>query len=34
MGFLGDSDSKEYACNAGKPGSTPGLVNVSVRCNG
>ena len=25
MGFLGSSDCKESACNAGDPGSTPGL---------
>ena len=24
-GFSGDSDCKEYACNAGDPGSIPGL---------
>ena len=25
MGFPGDSDGKESACNAGDPGSVPGL---------
>ena len=25
MGFLGCSDGKESACNAGDPGSIPGL---------
>ena len=25
MGFPGDSDSKESACNTGDPGSIPGL---------
>ena len=25
MGFLGSSDGKEPACNAGEPGSIPGL---------
>ena len=25
MGFLGNSDGKEFACNAGDPGSIPGL---------
>ena len=25
MGFLGGSDAKESACNAGDPGSIPGL---------
>ena len=25
MGFLSSSDDKESACNAGDPGSTPGL---------
>ena len=25
MGFPGGSDGKESACNAGDPGSTPGL---------
>ena len=24
MGFPGDSDDKEFACNAGEPGSIPG----------
>ena len=33
MGFLGGSDSKEFACNAGNPVSTPGLVNVTVICD-
>ena len=25
LGFLGGSDGKEFACNAGGPGSIPGL---------
>ena len=27
-GFPGDSDGKESACNAGDPGSTPGLGKI------
>ena len=34
MGFPGDSDSKEYACNAGDPGLTPGLGRSPAEGNG
>ena len=34
MGFLSGSDSKEYACNAGGPGSGPGLGRSPVERNG
>ena len=31
MGLPGDSDGKESACNAGDPGSIPGLGNIPWR---
>ena len=34
MGFLSGSDSKEYACNAGGPGSGPGLGRSPEEGNG
>ena len=34
MGFLGGSDSKESACNAGDPGSIPGLGRFPGEGNG
>ena len=34
VGFLGDSDGKESACNAGDPGSTPGLGRSPGEGNG
>ena len=34
MGFPGDSDDKEFACNAGEPGSIPGLGRSSGEGNG
>ena len=34
MGFPGDSDSKEYACNAGDPGLIPGSVRSPGKGNG
>ena len=34
MMFLGGSDSKESACNAGEPGSVPGLGRSSGEGNG
>ena len=34
LGFPGGSDSKEYACNAGDPGSIPGLGRFSGERNG
>jgi len=34
MGFSGDSDGKESACNAGDPGSTPGLGRSPGEGNG
>ena len=33
-GFLGGSDSKESACNAGDPGSIPGLGRFPGEGNG
>ena len=33
-GFAGGSDIKEYACNAGDPGSIPGLVISPGEWNG
>ena len=33
-GFPGGSDSKEYACNAGDPGSVPGSGRVPGEGNG
>ena len=33
-GFLGGSDSKESACNAGDPGWIPGLGRVPGEGNG
>ena len=34
MGFPGSSDGKESACNAGDPGSTPGLGRSPGEGNG
>ena len=34
MGFPGDSDSKESACNAGDPSSIPGLGRSLGEGNG
>ena len=34
LGFPGDSDSKEPACNAGDPGSIPGLGRCPGEGNG
>ena len=34
MDFLGDSDGKESACNAGDPGSIPGLGKSPGEGNG
>ena len=34
LGFPGDSDGKEYACNAGDPGSIPGLGRSPGEGNG
>ena len=34
MGFPGDSDGEESACNAGEPGSIPGLGIFSGEGNG
>ena len=34
MGFPGGSDGKESACNAGDPGSVPGLARSSGEVNG
>ena len=34
MGFLGDSDGKESACNAGNPGLMPGLGRSPGEGNG
>ena len=34
MGFSGGSDGKESACNAGDPGSTPGLGKSPGEENG
>ena len=34
MGFPGGSDGKESACNAGDPGSIPGLGRSSGEGNG
>ena len=34
LGFPGDSDGKESACNAGDPGSTPGLGRSPGEGNG
>ena len=34
QGFPGDSDSKESACNAGDPGSIPGLGGSPGKGNG
>ena len=34
MGFLGCSDGKESACNAGDPGSIPGLERPPGEGNG
>ena len=34
MGFPGGSDGKESACNAGDPGSTPGLGRSPGERNG
>ena len=34
MGFLGDSDNKESACDAGDPGSMPGLGRSPGEGNG
>ena len=31
-GFPGGSDGKESACNAGDPGSIPGMVKNPVQC--
>ena len=33
-GFPGDSDCKEFACNAGDPGSIPGLGGSPGEGNG
>ena len=34
MGFTGGSDGKESACNAGDPGSTPGMARYPGEGNG
>ena len=34
MGFAGDSDGKESACNTGDPGSIPGLGRSPGEGNG
>ena len=34
MGFPGGSDGKESACNAGDPGSIPGLMRAPEEVNG
>ena len=34
MGFPGGSDGKESACNAGDPGSVPGLARYPGEGNG
>ena len=34
MGFPGGSEGKKYACNAGDPGSVPGLGRSSGEGNG
>ena len=34
LGFPGDSDGKESACNAGDPGSIPGLGRYPGEGNG
>ena len=34
MGFLGVSDGKESGCNAGNPGSIPGLGRAPGERNG
>ena len=34
MGFLGSSAGKESTCNAGDPGSIPGLGRFSGKGNG
>ena len=34
VGFLGGSDGKEYVCNAGDPGSIPGLERSPGEGNG
>ena len=34
MGFPGGSDSKDSACNAGDPGSIPGLGSFPGKGNG
>ena len=34
MGFLGGSDGKESACNAGEPGLIPGLARAPGEGNG
>ena len=34
LGFLGGSDGKESVCNAGDPGSIPGLVRSPGEGNG
>ena len=34
MGFPGDSDDKEFACNAGEPGLIPGLGRSPGEGNG
>ena len=34
LGFPGGSDGKESACNAGDPGSVPGLARSSGEVNG
>ena len=34
MGFLGGSVGKEYSCNAGDPGSVPGLKRSPGEGNG
>ena len=34
MGFSGNSDGKESACNAGDPGSNPGLGRSPDEGNG
>ena len=34
IGFLGDSDGKESACNAGDLGSIPGMGRSSGEMNG
>ena len=33
IGFLGGSEGKEFACNAGHPGSIPGLERSSGQGN-